>query len=408
MQGYASKSIVQKKQMQKFLKLVKDTLLEYQYTPSRIIDVGGADGVLAKALKNSYPHAYVVCLDKDQDLIKEGEKKWEGIEFICKDFLDFKAEGVFDLVVSTNTYHWFDGRWLKAIENTFDILEEGGWFFLHQGGRWTYHFLYVLGEEIYEELTGRKLKHTDILYYPTLREFRERLSEFFSVIDAFSKIELSEDYNLEELIKSFSVAGAKVFLDVLDKSLHEKFLKLLQERALELEVPVFGRRLYAIARKRLNPVIRRGRLSEIEWLIEKYEHEFVPPLSQRGSAGGELKGGSLEQYLKSLLSSEILIAEKDQKVIACLCYQKRVLFFTKHPVAYVSTVIVDKPYRRTGVAKALYKELISKEKQVYVRTWSSNHSHIKLLLDLGFKEAYRVKDERGKGEDTIYYCYERV
>ncbi|SNZ15198.1 hypothetical protein SAMN06265353_1319 [Hydrogenobacter hydrogenophilus] len=56
--------------------------------------MGGAEGALAKALKNAYPRTYVLCLDKDPELIKEEEKRWEKIEFVCADFLDFKAEGV--------------------------------------------------------------------------------------------------------------------------------------------------------------------------------------------------------------------------------------------------------------------------------------------------------------------------
>ncbi len=403
-------SVVQKKQAQKFLRLIRETLNSYGYEPLKIVDLGTGDGVLAFALKRAYPNSYVLGVDKDAEVLKEAIKRWQGVEFLRRDILQLEFREAFDLVVSSNVFHWLGKDWHKGVEKVWEMLEEGGWFFLHQGGRWTYHFLYDLAERIYTEITGEVLKHTEVLFYPTLREFKEYLSKHFVVVSAFSHIEFQQDYSLKELVKSFSVAGARVFTDRLSPKQREEFLARLFACAEEEEIPVFGRRLYGVMRKPLSVEVVPARLEEVEFLIEKYEGEFVPPLSKRPSAGGGLEGGSLREYISSLLSAKVLAAKKDRRVIGCLCYKMQMLPFVSKPVPLVSTVIVEKPFRSVGVGRALYQKAISENKELYVRTWNTNTNHIKLLERLGFQEVYRIKDHRGKGIDTVYWRYnhERV
>ncbi len=408
--SYMTNSVVQKKQAQKFLRLIRETLESYEYEPLKIVDLGTGDGVLAFALKRAYPNSYVLGVDKDAEVLKEAQKQWQGVEFLCRDILQLEFREAFDLVVSSNVFHWLGKDWHKGVEKVWEMLEEGGWFFLHQGGRWTYHFLYDLAERIYTEITGEVLKHTEVLFYPTLREFKEYLSKHFVVLSAFSHIEFQQEYSLKELVKSFSVAGARVFTDRLSPKQREEFLARLSACAEEEEIPVFGRRLYGVMRKPLSVEVVPARLEEVEFLIEKYEGEFVPPLSERPSAGGGLEGGSLREYISSLLSAKVLAAKKDGRVIGCLCYKMQMLPFVSKPVPLVSTVIVEKPFRSAGVGRALYQKAISENKELYVRTWNTNTNHIKLLESLGFQEVYRIENHRGKGIDTVYWRYnhERV
>jgi trans-aconitate methyltransferase/GNAT superfamily N-acetyltransferase len=408
--SYMTNSVVQKKQAQKFLRLIRETLGSYEYEPRRIVDLGTGDGVLAYALKRAHPNSYVLGVDKDPEVLKEASKQWQGVEFLCRDILQLEFREAFDLVVSSNTFHWLGKDWHRGVQKAWEMLEEGGWFLLHQGGKWTYHFLYDLAERIYTEITGEVLKHADVLFYPTLRGFKEYLSKHFVVVSAFSDIEFQQEYSLKELVKSFSVAGARIFTDRLSPKQREEFLARLFTLAEEEEIPVFGRRLYGVMRKPLTVEVVPARLEEVEFLIEKYEGEFVPPLSERPSAGGELGGGSLREYISSLLSAKVLVAKKDGRVIGCLCYKMQMLPFVSKPVPLVSTVIVEKPFRSAGVGRALYQKAISENKELYVRTWSTNTNHLKLLESLGFQEVYRIENHRGKGIDTVYwrYAHERV
>jgi trans-aconitate methyltransferase/N-acetylglutamate synthase-like GNAT family acetyltransferase len=404
-QSYMANSVVQKKQAQKFLRLIRETLVSYEYEPLRIADLGTGDGVLAYALKHAYPNSYVLGVDKDAEVLKEASKRWQGVEFLCRDILQLEFQQAFDLVVSSSVFHWLGKDWHKGVQKVWEMLEEGGWFFLHQGGRWTYYFLYDLAERIYTEMTGEVLKHTETLFYPTLKEFKEALAKHFMVVSTFSNIEFQQEYSLKELLKSFSVAGARVFTDRLSPKQREEFLAMLFTRAEEEEIPVFGCRLYGVMRKPLTVEVVPARLEEVEFLIEKYEGEFVPPLSERPSAGGGLEGGSLREYINSLSNAKVLAAKKDGKVIGCLCYKIQTVPFVSKPVPLVSTVIVEKSFRSAGVGRALYQRVLSENKELHVRTWNTNANHLKLLKSLGFHEVYRIKNHRGKGIDTVYWRF---
>jgi len=366
--SYMVNSVVQKRQAQKFLRLIKDTLSAYEYEPKRVVDLGAGDCALTYALKRVYPNAYVLAVDKDAEVLREGIERLKDVEFLFRDILQLEFREASDLVVSSSVFHWLGKDWHKGVQKVWEMLEEGGWFFLHQGGRWTYYFLYDLAERIYTEMTGEVLKHTEVLFYPTLKEFKEQLSKHFVLVSVFCNIEFQQDYSLEELLKSFSVAGARVFTDRLSPKQREEFLELLHRRAEEEEIPVFGRRLYGVMRKPLTVEVVPARLEEVEFLIEKYEGEFVPPLSKRPSAGGGLEGGSLREYINSLSSAKIFAAKKDGRVIGCLCYKIQALPFVSKPVPLVSTVIVEKPFRSAGVGRALYQKVLSENKELYVRT----------------------------------------
>jgi trans-aconitate methyltransferase/GNAT superfamily N-acetyltransferase len=409
-QSYMTNSVVQKKQAQKFLRLIRETLGSYEYEPRRVADLGTGDGVLSYALKRTYPNSYVLGVDRDVEVLKEASRKWQEVEFLCRDILQLEFREDFDLVVSSSVFHWLGKDWHKGVQKVWEMLEEGGWFFLHQGGRWTYHFLYDLAERIYMEITGEVLKHDDVLFYPTLKEFKKHLSKYFVVVSAFSNTEFQQDYSLKELLKSFSVAGAGVFMNRMSPKQREEFLELLYKRAEEEEIPVFGRRLYGVMRKPLTVEVVPARLEEVEFLIEKYEGEFVPPLSERSSAGGELGEGSLREYISSLLSAKIFAAKKDGRVIGCLCYKMQKMPFVPSPVPLVSTVIVEKPFRSVGVGRVLYQKALGENKELYVRTWNTNTNHLKLLESLGFQEVYRIENHRGKGIDTVYlrFFHERI
>jgi trans-aconitate methyltransferase len=112
--SYMTNSVVQKKQAQKFLRLIRETLDSYEYEPLRIADLGTGDGVLAYTLKRAYPNSYVLGVDKDAEILEEAARLWQGVEFLYGDILQLEFQEAFDLVVSSNTFHWLGKDWHKV------------------------------------------------------------------------------------------------------------------------------------------------------------------------------------------------------------------------------------------------------------------------------------------------------
>ena len=144
----------------------------------------------------------------------------------------------------------------------------------------------------------------------------------------------------------------------------------------------------------------------ISLLVQKYDNEFVPPLSSRGSTSStslrDCNNDNISDYIESMKSQDfIVVLDKDNKVVGFLSYvHKEVCCIDCN---YVSTIIVDEDYREQGVANALYsmfEELATLP--IIVRTWSTNYKHLSVLNSLGYDCIKTIKDDRGVGIDTIY------
>ncbi len=146
----------------------------------------------------------------------------------------------------------------------------------------------------------------------------------------------------------------------------------------------------------------------VKSLLVEYDKEFVPPLSVRA-------GGDVLRYCESLLKDRFILAVKGDDVVGFLSFRHGYaseLLERYSPSNYVTMVIVERGYRRRGIATAMYSELLHNLPKklrlpyVTVRTWSTNYASVKLLEKLGFRRVAVVEDERGRGIHTLYYGIE--
>jgi ribosomal protein S18 acetylase RimI-like enzyme len=154
---------------------------------------------------------------------------------------------------------------------------------------------------------------------------------------------------------------------------------------------------------------------EVWELLIQVNHEFVPPLSSRGSttakqldkqAGEDLP----HAYYSNVLGQHNLLACAGPALLGLasfiLHHQDRALL-EWGACTYLSTIAVNPAYRRDGVGLLLYQHLISLSRAsgdlaVATRTWGTNISHLALLSRLGFVEITRIANHRGPGIDTVY------
>lgn len=156
-------------------------------------------------------------------------------------------------------------------------------------------------------------------------------------------------------------------------------------------------------------------------LLQSADREFVPHLSQRESTyQGDLSEGKDSvssvpaAYFEELKTQPFLLAVQNGQVAGFLSFR---CGYVPPPLAgkvlsedlslYITTIIVDRPFRRQGIARQLYHLLFSRfsepGRMISTRTWHTNRSHIGLLLDLGFQGPVTIPDDRGPGIDTVYY-----
>lgn len=145
----------------------------------------------------------------------------------------------------------------------------------------------------------------------------------------------------------------------------------------------------------------------ISLLVQKYDNEFIPPLSKRDSVSctnlRDCNNDNISEYIESMKSQDfIVVLDKTNKVVGFLSYVHREV--CDIDCNYVSTIITDKNYREQGVARELYSVLEKLSKlPIIVRTWSTNYKNRSILSSLGFGCIKTIKDDRGVGIDTLYF-----
>lgn len=167
--------------------------------------------------------------------------------------------------------------------------------------------------------------------------------------------------------------------------------------------------------KYFDRITNKRQLSDIFALLKLCDAEFIPPLSSRSSTfQSNLESSDAHtpvptQYFEHIRVQSALIAEEGGHVVAFMAFKKNFVceeippLFT--PNIYITTVIVHHDFRNRGITNAFYRKLFSKfgNYNIFTRTWSTNHSHIRILSSLKFYEHCRKQDDRGPGIDTIYY-----
>ena len=166
-----------------------------------------------------------------------------------------------------------------------------------------------------------------------------------------------------------------------------------------------------------NPTIQEGLWA----LLKAIDHEFIPPLSMRESTTAmKLSGPGLRAetgphtYFDRLLTQTIVMAKVERQWAGVLAFRQNYrldLLENCNPCNYLTTIGVSPTHRNIGVARSMYRFVLNdlpSELQCPFwasHTWSTNDDHLHLLHKIGFKLARQIKNHRGEGIDTQYFCY---
>lgn len=156
--------------------------------------------------------------------------------------------------------------------------------------------------------------------------------------------------------------------------------------------------------------------AEILELLQLSDQEFIPPLSSRSSTcqTDMIHGvhAGIYEYYQSLLQQKFLLCRTGEELSGLFSFRYGFIpeILTQQTGTipeqiYITTIIVKKSYRRHGIAKEFYHELIKLYPNAFIstRTWNLNHKHINLLKELHFHGPIVIPNDRGQGIDTVYF-----
>ena len=160
---------------------------------------------------------------------------------------------------------------------------------------------------------------------------------------------------------------------------------------------------------------------EILDILRECDADFCPPLSARGGTseqqlfGEAARSDGVLDYFQDILKQETLFWERDGKIIAFMSFRPS---YTCEALkdygdtVYLTTLCIRREFRGQGLSVPIYRAVLDYIREAYpgkhvaYRTWSGNAAQMHTARRLCFKEAARIKDDRGPGEDTVYFiCF---
>ncbi len=159
---------------------------------------------------------------------------------------------------------------------------------------------------------------------------------------------------------------------------------------------------------------------QIIQMMCKSDDEFVPPLSARNSTLQKdltnyvQSSDGIFKYYAEMEKQEILGAFECGELVGFVSFKVNfvndVITSDTLKNIYLSTLIIKPKMRGKGVTKSLYDYLFNNlypTYSVFTRTWSTNLAHTNILYKFGFKEFFRINNDRGQGVDTVYFALDR-
>lgn len=165
---------------------------------------------------------------------------------------------------------------------------------------------------------------------------------------------------------------------------------------------------------------------EVFNILKSCDHEFYPPLSSREKSTQmnlktffrDVESNPPLKYYENMIKQKFLLAFDEEKLVGFMTFiydYKSDIYAEKTQDAmnfYITTICVDKMYRKKGICNLLYDALEDLHKNnsiksyISTRTWSENNSHIAILDKRGYERHKVIEDDRGIGVDTIYFLKE--
>lgn len=161
-------------------------------------------------------------------------------------------------------------------------------------------------------------------------------------------------------------------------------------------------------------VEQSGCAEQLLALLTLADKEFIPPLSSRGSttqsdlSGSAAVSDGVTAYYQEMAQQPAVLALEDGKCYGFMAFKENYTCpqITVLPNLYASTCVVHPDARGQGLMRRFYEAMIALHPthSICTRTWHTNLSHLRVLERLGFSEIARLKDHRGPGLDTVYFC----
>lgn len=215
--------------------------------PGRIIDIGCGPGNSTQVLSDRFPNAYILGVDKSEDMIRIAKSKYPHLDFkICDVSADLsRLDHDFDIVFSNACIQWVpDHR--NLLKNLLGLLNKDGVLAVQIPMNFNEPIHRIIGELVVSKKWKKYLKTPRIFYTLSQSEYYDLLSEISKDFDIWETVYYHVVKSHNDILEWYRGTGLRPYLEILP-----------DDRKTEFEADVMGQLMKGYPRQKNGDIIFR-------------------------------------------------------------------------------------------------------------------------------------------------------
>jgi len=202
--------------------------------PKKILDIGCGPGNSTEVLYNKYPDAYILGVDKSEEMIKTAKTKYPNLDFkICdvsKDLSELDSD--FDIVFSNACIQWVPDH-EHLLRNMLNLLNENGVLAVQVPMNFNEPIQKTIDELISSEKWKKYITDPRFFYTLSQSEYYDLLSEISEEFCIWETVYYHVMKSHNDILEWYRGTGLRPYLSVLPDAEKTVFESELMEALMQ-------------------------------------------------------------------------------------------------------------------------------------------------------------------------------
>jgi trans-aconitate 2-methyltransferase len=192
--------------------------------PRKIIDIGCGPGNSTQVLKSKFPDAYILGVDKSEDMVLSAKSNYPEIDFkICDVSVELsRFNGEFDIVFSNACIQWIPEHNI-LLKNLLNLLHENGILAVQIPMNNHEPIHKIIGELVTSDKWKEYFKNPRIFYTLSQSEYYDLLSELSGDFHIWDTVYYHVMKSHQDILEWYRGTGLRPYLDILPEDKKREF-----------------------------------------------------------------------------------------------------------------------------------------------------------------------------------------
>jgi len=198
--------------------------------PKKILDIGCGPGNSNEVLYNKYPNAYILGVDKSEEMINAAKMKYPNLDFdICDVSRDLpQLDSDFDIVFSNACIQWVPDH-EHLLKNMLGLLNKNGILAVQIPMNFNEPIHNIISETVHSKKWKKYFTEPRIFYTLSQSEYYDLLSEISGVFYIWETVYYHVMKSHDDILEWYRGTGLRPYLSVLPESKKTEFENEIME-----------------------------------------------------------------------------------------------------------------------------------------------------------------------------------